>query len=159
MKRLLCTLILTACAAGQTPRASARLTMAPRETQHCLLTLGNEDVHCAVLGDAHRAFDEAAARMFTPEAPPALSLIVTVENALLYQQARGGLTFDVRVNVRIERPDGVLLDTIESNGDAALFDSKGIASASKEATRAAARDFEKRYARSSAVAGYLAANR
>jgi hypothetical protein len=157
MPRLLCVLSLTiACAAGQTHRASARLTMAPREEQHCVLTLGNEDVYCAVLKQARAAFTETAARISTPGAAPRLWLVLTVENALLYQQARGGLTYDLRVKVDIKSPDGVLLDTIHANGDAALFDTKEIKRASIEATLAAARDFERRYSSSDAVAGYLA---
>jgi hypothetical protein len=159
MPRLLCALLLSmACSASRTATrpVNARLTMAPRKEQHCLLTWANKDAYCAVLGHARAAFTESAARISTPGVAPQLSLVLTVENALFYEQARGGLTFDLRVKVDIKSPDGELLDTLHCNGDAPTFDTKGIQRASVEAGLAAARDFERRYSSSDAIATWLA---
>jgi hypothetical protein len=159
--RLLPGLVLVLSGGGSlaaTYPVSAHLTLAPQQSQHCLKIAGGGPTDCSVVEEAHAAFTEAAARMFESAPNPNLELVLTVENAEVFETATGGFTFDVVTRVRIQSAAGNLLDEIKSLGRAEVMETTSVKAAAAAATQAAARDFETEYARSRRVSDYLAAN-
>jgi hypothetical protein len=137
----------------------ARLTLAPAGQQRCLKVAGGGPSNCGIAAQARVAFAEVVARMFTARPVPDLELVLTVEDAEIFEQANGGLVFDVGVAVRVQSPDGALLDTVRAGGRATVTGASAVDAAALEASRSAARDFEIKYARSEAVANYLVGKR
>jgi hypothetical protein len=152
-------LSIGSAAGAATYPVSARLTLAPEQDQHCLRTPGGGRVDCSVVGQTRAAFAEAVARMFIPREPPDLELVVRVEDAEIFEQVSGGLNLDIVIRVRIQTPDGVLLDDIRSNGRVAVTGASAVEEAAGEAARSAALEFETQYPRSEAVANYLVRSR
>lgn len=134
---------------------SARLTLAPAERQHCLQTPGAGLRDCSVVEQARAAYAAVVATMFEHRTPPDLDLVVTVDDAEIFEQVSGGLSFDMVVRISIRTPSGEELDEIKSDGRTGVTTASAVDAAAAQAAQSAARDFEVRYARSEAVSRYL----
>jgi hypothetical protein len=137
---------------------SARLTVAPLERQHCVQTPGGGRKDCSVIEQARIAYQAVISTMFEQRSPPDLNLVLTVEDAEIFEQVNGGLSFDMVVRISIQTPAGEELDRIESDGRIGVSTGSAVYVAAAEAAKGAARDFEVRYARSEAVSRYLVAH-
>jgi hypothetical protein len=149
-------ILLAAHAASAAPLypVSARLTLGPPASQHCLVFAGDTD--CRVLRTVKDAFEATVSRMFNPAGnAPDLQLVLTVKSAEFSRVSSPRL--DLEVRVRVLTPGGEELDEIEAFGHADLLDTDGAAMTGAEqvASAEAVHDFEHKYADSSKVGDYL----
>ena len=97
MRRLVQLLLLLLAArpalAGPVYPVSARLTLAPRQEQHCLKAEVEDRSECSVVAQAHDAFAAAVGRMFTSATRPNLQLVLVVTDADVFVTAAGGAEF------------------------------------------------------------------
>lgn len=142
-------------AGAATYPVSARLTVAPMERQHCVQTTGGGRKDCSVVEQARLAYEAVIGTMFEQRSPADLELVLTVEDAQIFEQVNGGLSFDMVVRISIRTPAGEELDRIDSDGRTGVTTGSAVYAAAAEAAKGAAHDFEVRYARSEAVARYL----
>jgi hypothetical protein len=147
--------LITTSAAASTYPVGARLVLAPAGQQHCLQTAGGSLRDCGVVEQARKAFGEAAARMFAPRADPELELLLTVQDAQIFEQVSGGLSLDVVVRIAVSWRDGRPLDEIVSNGRVTVGSATSVEDAAAGAAQDAARNFELDYARSERVSSFL----
>ncbi|HEY2028877.1 MAG TPA: hypothetical protein VGH20_06680 [Myxococcales bacterium] len=101
------------------------------------------------------AFTEAVARMFTPKPTPDLELELAVETAEIFEQVQGGFVLDIEARIRVLTPEGALLDAVHAVGRRSVTADTAVDRAALEAARVAARDFEEKYDRSSAIRAWL----
>ncbi len=160
MRRLVQLLLLLLLAARPALAASvypvsARLTLAPRQEQHCLKAAIGEKSDCNLVAQAHAAFAAAVARMFTSATPPNLQLVLVVTDANVFLNASGVAELDLRTRVRILTDAGKQLDEISSQASAPFLEPTGVDAAAEVAASNAARSFEVSYARSLPVRDWL----
>jgi hypothetical protein len=143
-----------AAAAAPSYPVSARLQLAPKDHQHCLVLPGDPP-DCAVVEIVRTAFAETVSRMFRQTDPPDLELVLEVRSVEIAQTA--GLGLELRVRVSVVAPGGRPIDQIDSSVLVPLFAvEKGpIALALREAARQAALDFESNYREDTKVADFL----
>jgi hypothetical protein len=152
---LLVVLIAGSAFAAPVYPVSARLTLAPDASQHCLKVAGGERTDCSIIEQVRAAFSATAARMFLSAPNPNLELVLTVTDAEIFETVSGGLEFDVRARVRILTPGGELLDEITAVGRVPVSEQSAVTLAAGVAAENAARDFDLQYSRSQAVADWL----
>jgi hypothetical protein len=145
---------LPVAAAAPSYPVSARLQLAPRDHQHCLL-LPADPPDCAVVEIVRTAFAETVSRMFRQTDPPDLELVLEVRSIDIAQAT--GLNFELRVRVSVVARGGRPIDQIDSSALVSLFAvEKGpIALALREAARQAALDFESKYRQDPKIADFL----
>src|SRR3954452_24546185 len=143
-----------AAAAAPSYPVSARLQLAPKDHQHCLVLPGDPP-DCAVVEIVRTAFAETVSRMFRQTDPPDLELVLEVRSVEIAQT--GGLKLELRVRVSVVAPGGRPIDQIDSSALVSLFAvEKGpTALALREAARQAALDFESNYREDAKVADFL----
>jgi hypothetical protein len=154
---LLFILLATHAASAAVYPVSARLTLAPKESQHCLSLPSGTD--CAIVEIARAAFADKIALLFAASATPDLQLVLTVKSAELSRVSTVAL--DLVVHVRILGPGGELIDELKASGsgDLLALENAGLEEAKQVAAREAAASFERAYASSPKVGKYLVANK
>jgi hypothetical protein len=143
-----------AAASASSYPVSARLQLAPKDRQHCLVVPGDPP-DCAVVELARTDFAETIARMFRQTQPADLELVLEVRSVEIAHLS--GLELDLDVRVSVLAPGGRLIDQIDSSALVRLWTvEKGpVAAGLREATRRAALDFESNYRKSTKVADFL----
>lgn len=143
-----------AAAAAPTYPVSARLQLAPKDLQHCLVVPGDPP-DCAVVEIVRTAFAGTVSRMFRQTDPPDLDLVLEVRSVEIAQT--GALQLELRVRVSVVAPGGRPIDQIDSSALVSLLavEKAPIAFALREAARQAALDFESNYREDTKIANFL----